>query len=477
MTGLMRILSAGALVVAILAAPAASAEPAAPPAAPEAAAQPAMVSEAPDTWGPPGGGLAARLAVEGDVAAGGKMRITLSLRSAAGQPVTLPPAKDIFGWLLAAQSTPGSKKALYTEQIFFARGSADWPAEISGARVLTFKAIDVSDATAYASENARALLLSYVSGKAEEPLPKPAGKLSQLLMPGKAGAKFTVCLPAPGGKPVLVTTNAADFLVGPPDLGSLAPEARKAFEADLLKQFDRDAWSGQQAHDTALRLGKEMLPGLIAAAFETGRPPHARLWLATALADIPDERCADSLIKLLDDPMQGVRYVVAYHGPKQKSDRLDKAIIDKARTAKDPGLAAWALLGFMVNRAAVPEEVLKAGLESDDPKARASAAEVLARHASDENIARLAALLGDQDERVRSTAAQMLGKSKNRSPHVLGALVRALDLPGESARRRLCAALSDLTGQAQPYDPAADEAARAKALAAWKEWWAKQSAK
>ncbi|MBE3100468.1 MAG: hypothetical protein IMZ44_25390, partial [Planctomycetes bacterium] len=187
----MRILSAGALVVAILAAPAASAEPAAPPAAPEAAAQPAMVSEAPDTWGPPGGGLAARLAVEGDVAAGGKMRITLSLRSAAGQPVTLPPAKDIFGWLLAAQSTPGSKKALYTEQIFFARGSADWPAEISGARVLTFKAIDVSDATAYASENARALLLSYVSGKAEEPLPKPAGKLSQLLMPGKAGAKFT----------------------------------------------------------------------------------------------------------------------------------------------------------------------------------------------------------------------------------------------------------------------------------------------
>jgi hypothetical protein len=39
--------------------------------------------------------------------------------------------------------------------------------------------------------------------------------------------------------------------------------------------------------------------------------------------------------------------------------------------------------------------------------------------------------------------------------------------------RRICAALSDLTGQAQPYDPAADEATRAKTLAAWKEWWAK----
>jgi hypothetical protein len=43
--------------------------------------------------------------------------------------------------------------------------------------------------------------------------------------------------------------------------------------------------------------------------------------------------------------------------------------------------------------------------------------------------------------------------------------------------RRICAALSDLTGQAQPYDPAADEATRAKTIAAWKDWWAKHSSK
>ncbi|MBM4017757.1 MAG: HEAT repeat domain-containing protein [Planctomycetes bacterium] len=467
-----------AALLAAAAAAQAGAATAATEISPPAAAEPiAAAPAAPDDWGPPGAGLAARLAVEGEVAAGGPVRITVSLRSAAGQAVTLPPAGDVCGWLLAAQTTPGSKKAYYSDRIFFARGAADWPAELAGEKVLTFKSVDVSSAAAYGSQDARQLLTAYLSGQADQPLPKSVGKMGQVLLPGRAGAKFTVCLSAAGGKPGLVTTNMAEFLVGPPDLKTLSPEARTAFEADLMKQFDRDAWSGQQAHDTAVRLGRDMLPALAAAALEEDRPPHARLWLATALADIPDERSVDALIKLLDSPVQGVRYVVAYHGPKQRSARLDKAIIEKARTADEAGVATWALLGFMVHRAAVPEEVLRAGLESDSPQARARAAEVLARHAGPENIARLTGLLGDRDERVRGTAAGMLAKSKVHTPPVLGALVKALDLPGENARRRICDALSELTGQARPYDPAADAAAREKTIAAWKEWGAKQGAK
>ena len=245
-----------------------------------------------------------------------------------------------------------------------------------------------------------------------------------------------------------MTSNSVEFLVGPPDFKALSPEARQAFIADLMKQFDRDAWSGQQAHNTAVRLGAEVLPAVLAAAFEKDRPEPARLWLATTLADIRDPRSAEALIKLLDDPLEGVRSVVAFHGPKQESADLDKAIIAKVRGGGQPGLAAWAILGFLVHRGSAPEEVLKAGLESDDPRARAAVAEALARHASDENVARLIALLGDKDERVRGAAAAVLGNSGIKTPAVLGGLVKALDLEGESARQRIAAALSTLTGRA-----------------------------
>jgi hypothetical protein len=69
----------------------------------------------------------------------------------------------------------------------------------------------------------------------------------------------------------------------------------------------------------------------------------------------------------------------------------------------------------------------------------------------------------------------MLGSSGRKTPQVIGALVKALDLPGESARVRVAAALSALTGRAAAYDPKADEATRARTLADWKAWWSKEA--
>jgi hypothetical protein len=451
---------------------------------------PAAQSAAPQMpqvqWGPPSGGLLLSLGLEGDVSVGGRVRVNVSLKTAGGGSVALPPAKDVFGWVLVAQSTPGSKKAFYSERIPVAAGGAPWPAELSGDAVLALKSLDLTAVTVYSpqgAEESRKLLMAYVSAAqsgaapASADLPRPAGKMGQVLLPGRAMAKFTLCLPMAGAAPVLVTSAATDILVGPPDLKGLPAEARQAFLADLLKQFDRDAWSGQQAHDTAVRLGPEVLPQILEAAKEQKRPAHARLWLATALADIRDERSVDALIQLLDDPMGGVRSVVAYHGPKQNSPRLDKAIIAKVQASKDGLLAAWAMKGFMVHRGTVPEEVLAAGLESDDPRTRATVAEALARHAGDYDTARLVALLEDKNERVRGTAAAMLGESGVKSPVVLGGLVKALDLPGETARQRICTALSRLTGRDMPYDPAADQATRDKTIAAWKEWRSKPSSK
>jgi hypothetical protein len=410
------------------------------------------------------------------------MQIKVSLRTVAGQAVALPPAKEVFGWLLVAQNTGGAKKAFYSERLFVFRDAADWSAELPADKMLTAATVDAGGAAAYGSDDAKKLLAAYVAGaqrpaaeKAADDVPKPAGRLSEVLTAGRAMAKFTLCLPTAAGAPIILTSSAVDFTIGPPDFKALSPDARQAFVAELMKQFDRDAWSGQQAHDTAVRLGTDALPAVLAAAFEKDRPDYARLWLATTLADIRDPRSAQALIKLLDDPQEGVRSVVAFHGPKQNDPELDKAIIAKVRAGGAAGLAAWAILGFMVQRGQAPEELLKAGLESDDPRARAGVAEALAKHASDENIARLVALLADKDQRVRGTAAAILGQSGIKTPSVLGGLVKALDLEGDSARQRIAAALSTLTGRGQPYDPKADAAARNQSIADWKAWWAKEA--
>ncbi len=445
------------------------------PAAP-AAADPSVTTGAPDMeWGPPVGGLVANLRLEGEAMVGGKIAFTLSLRSAAGQPVALPPVAEVYGWALFAQSTGGTKRAFWSQKVYFATNVKDWPKEVAGEKPLTVAGIDLASSDAFASEDGKRLLMAYVKG--EDAGAKPVGKMNKVLSTGRWMVKFMVRVPVAGAAPAVVTSSAAEVLVQPPDLKTLSPEARAAFEADLLKQYNRDAWSGQQAHDTAVRLGPDVLPELLKAAFDTSRPPHARLWLVTSLADIHDERAVDALIKLLDDPMDGVRSVVAYHGEKQNSPRLDAAIIAKVTASKDGGLAAWAALGFMIHRGTVPEAVLKAGLESSDPQARAKVAETLAQHASERNVMRLAELLGDKDERVRSMAASLLEKCDNRSPGVLGALVKALDLPGESARKKMCEALSKFSGQSRPYDPSADQATRDRTIAEWKAWWARQSSK
>lgn len=461
----------GVLVLLVAAALWASAHGAGAAEAPAATPQP---QEAPLEWGPPSGGLAAALALEGEAAVGGRFAFRLALRSAAGDTVTLPPAKDAFGWIVIAQNFGDSKTAFYSEKIPMTAAGDTWPANLTGEAAVRLKAFDLSATKVYPSSAARQLLMAYLTGKDDAGLGPPAGLLNEAPAAGRAMAKFTLCLPTGGAKPALVITGPLALTIGPPTLAAMKPEDREAFLADLLKQFDRNPWAGQQAHDTAVRLGPAVVPTILKAAFETGRPGHARLWLATTLADIRDGRCVDALVKLLDDPMDGVRYVVAYHGPKQQDATLDKAVVEKVRTAETPALAAWALLGFMVHRSTVPEEVLKAGLESDDPRARTTVAEALAQHASEFNVVRLVGLLGDANERVRGVAAKMLGQSGNRSPAVTAALVKALDLPGETARQRVCQALSQLAGKDLPYDPKADPTARAATLAAWKAWWAEK---
>lgn len=209
---------------------------------------------------------------------------------------------------------------------------------------------------------------------------------------------------------VFLVGCAARFAMGDEAPATNSPAATNAHvaTANLLRQFNQSAWAAQKAHDQAVQIGTALLPDLIAAASERPRPGYARMWLATAIADIPDARSADALLALLDDPDVNIGCVAGYYGPKQKSATLDQAIAAKAASLHNARFTSYALLGFLTFRGEAPEGLLKAGLESDDPRARTAAIRALSGMASEQSKTRLQALLQDKDERVRGAARRVL---------------------------------------------------------------------
>ena len=350
-------------------------------------------------------GLCAMAQADGEAAVGGKMVFQLSLSNAGPQAVELRTARESSAWLIIGG---GKGNACFTEKIRLEPEGSGWPPEMAPAGVLRFKPFDAGAATAYPFDRSLKFADGYLA-TATGGLPVAAGRLKDILSSGKTKAKWTIAIPqGTGSPPMFLWTAPLEVVVGPPHLAEISPDARRSYVADLLKRFDRDAWSAKEAHDEAVKLGPEILPDMIAAAQERQRPEHARLWLATAVADIPDERAVAALTGLLDDPQGGVRCVVAYHGPKQKSDTLDRAIIGKSKTGGDAAFTSYALLGLMVSRSRVSDDLMQAGLGNADPKVRAAAAKALAGMATDRNRSRLQALLKDPDEHVRAAAQKVL---------------------------------------------------------------------
>ena len=353
----------------------------------------------------------------------------------------------------------------------------DWPARLTGKTRVAIKAFDPAPRNVYPYALSRKILKNTLGIKGAKPLPPTEGMLARSLRSGAMIVRCRLYLPRPDETPLILTSNKLTVDVAPPDLSALDEAPRKAYVAQLLKQFDRDAWSGQAACATSVRIGNSVVPYLAKAAFERNRPSHARLWITAAIAQIPCETSVKTLVKLLNETDAGVRRVVAYHGPGQRSARLDKAILARVLALKEPHMTALAVVGFLAHQGTVHDDLLAVSLESKDPRVRTSAAEALSHHASAENVLRITALLKDTHERVRGAAATTLAAMGSKSAEtvrtrrVAGALIEALDAPGETARHRICAALSTLTGKDMPYNAAAPHADRQKTLAAWRAWW------
>lgn len=433
-------------------------------------------------WGAAKAGLQVSLSFSGKVAVAGKFSCRVSMRNIGQAAVKLPaadasPEKELFGWLFVVQKTAGGKKAYYTEKIPLARGIKGFAAELTGKQTVRLNTDEVSHRLVHEYRRGLKVVGGYPAAKNDsKPLPHiPLKELREVLSPGRLAVRMMICLP--GDSPILLRSNTVRLTVAPPDLKSLSPARRKAYVAKLMQKFDKSAWSGKTAHGQAVRLGQVIVPELIEAVFERSRPAHSRMWLATALAEIRDKRAAEALIKLLHDSLVAMRHVVAYHGPKQRNAKLDKAIVARTLELKESRMTALAVLGFLIARGEVNEQLLAVSLESPDPRVRSTAVSALSRHASVENIRKLVALLKDKNFRVRATAARALSAMNNHSRVVIDALIAALDTPDESVRFRVCDALVKLTKQPYQYKTDAPLKARRKTIQNWKTWWRKVKSK
>jgi len=83
-------------------------------------------------------------------------------------------------------------------------------------------------------------------------------------------------------------------------------------------------------------------------------------------------------------------------------------------------------------------------------------------------------LLSDPSDTVRATAAVLLYRLGEAS--ALDTLAALLGSKDEDARREAASALQAFVGRPTDFDPAAPEAERAKALAAWQDCWKKDRA-
>lgn len=383
---------------------------AAPATAP--ATQASRPASAPAHWGPDKAAVAVGIDIDQPVVFGQKLLVRVWLQNsgtaAVRLPATQPAGAEPFAWLFIVRHGPDGKSGFYSQKAPAIAHMKDWPAQLAGGTIIELPVVD----------SGRLAIMPYASGlKIENGYPKPLAAtapaggpqtVGDCLAMDKLSLRLMLFLPGGADGDMLLTSNTVEFDVLPPDMKTAGDGVRDAFAAELVRAFRANEYQGQRAHAAALKAGPSIVPELVKALAAKDAKPHTRMWIATALADLRDDRAAAELICLLDDSQAGVRYVVAYHGPKMNNAQLDKAIVEAAASGTDAGMTAWALVGFLNFQKNVQERLVTAGLDSADPKARAAAAKALGGLASEFNKSRLRELARDKDATVRLAAQRVL---------------------------------------------------------------------
>ena len=431
------------------------------------ASAPAAVDE---NWGPAEAGVSVSAVAEGKWALGGPWRLRLAIRNTGSAPVDLPDKDGLVVFLMLAQGRTGH----FTEKLLPARNLPDWPDKLAAGQVVQLGSVDAAGLEVAPYDSDLKLHEGYPARFVDDKptAVKPAGKAGAVLKPGSLKVRPIAWLPRGAERPLSLKGPTLSMELGLDDFAALPPERQKQVLADLAAKLRQDAFAAQAAHGEAVKIGAPAVETVKAVATDAKAPDFARMWATTALADIGGKDAAAAVTAALADRDSGVRYVAAYHGVKLKDEAFEKALLARAAAGEDAMLTAWAIMGFLRFRGQAPPELLAAGVESDQWKARAAVAEVFSRtRPTKAQLPILRKLARDENAQIRVTAAKALASSGDASFETIDALMAALDAPGDDARHAAATALAKLTGKPWSYDRSAPAEEQKKALDQWRLWW------
>jgi HEAT repeat protein len=398
------------------------------------------------------------------------LKLRLTLRNTGKLPVTLAGGKRAFGYVLVAQGG----NVWFSERIYHAEADESFPARLAPGKSYSPPVIDLAGLTAFAYGRHLKTVGGYpthlVGGKPRKII--SAGKLGDLLRPGKVQVKYVAYFDRGDEGPLALVAGWLKAAVRLKDFPRLDAATRKALLADLARRLRADAWSASAACRDAADIGEPAVATVAKVARDERAESFARMWATTALAAIGGERAEGILIDLLDDAVGSVRHVVAYHGLRAGSDKLDRAVTARAVAGKDPMVTAWAIMGYLKFREEVPPKLLAAGVDSPEWKTRAAVVETIARGKPDRtHLPILRKLLADEQPAIRREAAQAVGYVGDLSDETFAALVAALEPQGDQARAAVAAALCRLTGKDWIYTREQSADQRRAVRTKWRQWW------
>ncbi|MBE7467156.1 MAG: HEAT repeat domain-containing protein [Planctomycetes bacterium] len=274
--------------------------------------------------------------------------------------------------------------------------------------------------------------------------PAPAGEAAR---PGAAKAEPAQAVPAPAE--AAVTEEPAD-----PDM---VRKVKRLIRATLEEEKEaRDA-----AWKELREMGNLIVPGLVALFRAEGTTDDEVRSILIALGDSKDPRSGPALVEVLEHKNPKIRRDAARALGNSKYKAAVPALAKHFDAAgEDEDVRLYAAIAAAQLGSDTGYGALKALMGSEQEAVRTRAVFALGQHGGKARAADVALALKDSSPMVRKDAADILRRMKAET--VTGALVEACGDEDYKVRAEIVKALKELTGQS--HDTPED----------WKKWWSEK---
>lgn len=365
-------------------------------------------------WGAVRGGLCLSARAAGPWLIGADLSVDVALRNAGREPAALPDGTVFFVYVLVAQGD----RVIFTQRAYLARGWDAWPGRLDPGQTIALPPLRLAESACFGYVKGLALVDGYPSPRvAGGAPPVAAGVLSEVADLGPAKVHCVAYLPVDGGEGTTLKGRVLRVAFEVGDFDRLTPDRRETVLAKVAAQMRRDAFQAQTAHGAAVRIGMPAVPLVREVVGDASAPDFARMWSLTALGDIGPPDAGAVFRECLADRSAAVNHTAAYHGLKLRDPEFDRALEQAAVFADRPSLSAWAVMGYLRHRDAVPPAVMTAVVKSGDAHIRLALVRTISGGGPDgSHVPVLECLAGDADKRVRDQARAVLEKLGHTAP-------------------------------------------------------------